>query len=432
MKTIFILLAAIPSAMFGQQIITDDLHNFWNAYDQIIAEKDSSKHLNLIKTLYINKGTPGLHGIMKARKYSAEEYVYAITHYPEFWKSIRKNTLKSDQFSEQIREGIKKLKNLYPNLKPVNTYFEIGILRTGGTTIDGMLLIGSEVALADKTVVTNEFDRKYPHLRSYFDTEPIKDIVFLNTHEYIHTQQKASSGHSLLAQTMIEGVAEFLAEIALDKKSPNPQIYFGYKHEERIRSAYEKEMFSPYISNWIWNNTDNQFGMRDLGYFVGYAICKKYYEGSTDKKLAVKEMIELDYNNEDDLVAFVDRSKYFSRPLSVYKEEFERLRPKVIGIRQFKNESRNVSPGTKIITLLFSQPMDKNTRGFDYGPPGEKNALKVQKVIGFSEDGKAFSFEVALEPGTQYQSVATENFRDRNDLPLQPFLISFQTSVNSR
>lgn len=427
MKYLKIIFLLLPFYGCSQKIISEDINNFWNAYDRIVIEKDSLKQIELIKNLYINKGTPGLHGIMRARKYTAEEYVFAINKYPEFWKSVRQNTLKANQFSKQIQEGITKLKKLYPELKPRNTYFEIGILRTNGTIIDDMALIGSEVALTDSSTITREFDNKYPHLRSYFDSNPIKNVVFLNVHEYIHTQQHTTIGNSVLAQAVLEGVAEFLAEIVLKQKSPNPQIEFGYKNEEQIKASFEKEMFSSFLGNWIWNSADNQFRMRDLAYFVGYAICKKYYSGSDNKALAIKEMLELDYNNENELVKFVEKAKYFSQPLNFYKNKFEKLRPVVLDIKEFKNKSQNVNHNIKKITLLFSQPMNIKARGFDYGPLGENNVLKVQKVIGFSEDRRSFSFEVNLEPDKQYQSIVV-NFRNENDFPVKPFVIDFKTT----
>ncbi|MCJ8498854.1 DUF2268 domain-containing putative Zn-dependent protease [Chryseobacterium salipaludis] len=427
-KIVILFLSIVPLLSFGQKIITDDVDNFWNAYDKIILEKDSLQQLNLIKTLYIDKGTAGLDGIMRARRYTAEEYVYAINHYPKFWNSVRNNTLKNKQFSKEINNGIKKLKKIYPELKPVNIYFAIGILRTGGTTIDGMLLIGSEVALTDKSIITSEFENLYPHLRAYFDTNPINSVSFLNVHEYIHTQQKETIGNTLLSQTIMEGVAEFLAEVALGQKSPNPQIEFGYKNEERIKQEYEKEMFSPDIYNWIMNNPDNQFGMRDLGYFVGYAICKKYYEQSSDKKLAVKEMIELDYNNEKALISFVEKTGYFDKPLSIYKSEYESKRPKVIEIQPIKNNSQNVDPNIKTITLTFSEEMNPNFRNFELGPLGENNLLRIAKIIGFSEDNKSFTFEANLEPDKQYQILINYGFRSKNMINLIPYLIDFKTA----
>ena len=427
MKIIKILLLITPIIVFDQKIIDDDIYRFWNAYDKIILEKDSVKQIDLINSLYIKNSTPGLNGIMRARNYTAEEFVYAINHYPKFWNSVRQNTLKSRQFSKEIKKGINKLRKIYPDLKPKNIYFEIGILKTNGTIIDDMALIGTEVALSDQSTITSEFDKKYPHLRSYFDTNPINNVVFLNVHEYIHTQQNTSIGNTLLAQTVLEGVAEFLAEISLNRKSPNPQINFGYKNEEEIKAEFEKEMFSSYFGNWIWNNPNNKFGMRDLAYFVGYAICKKYYNEAVDKKKAIKEMIELNYNKENELIYFVDKIKYFTKPLSYYKTEFEKTRPKILEIKEFSNYSQSVSPKTQTITLMFSKPMNINARGFEFGPLGEKNVLRVQKVLGFSNDKKSFSFEVKLEPNQRYQSIAT-NFRDEKNLPLTPFLIDFKTS----
>lgn len=413
---------------FSQKIYTEDISRFWKAYDKIVLEKDSTKQVEIIKKDYINVGTEGLKAIMEVRRYSAEEYVYAINHYPKFWNSVRANTLKSNQYSQQIKKGIKNLKKIYPDLKPADVFFEIGILRTGGTTLQNKVLIGAEIALADSTTIYSEIDSKYPHLKTYFaKNKPSEDIGFNNLHEFVHTQQKETIGKNLLAQTMMEGVAEFVAELAYKQKSPNPQIDFGYKNEQAIKREYEKEMFSPNIYNWIMNNPENKFGMRDLGYFVGYAICKKYYDASRDKKLAVKKMIELDYNSENDLMAFVENTNYFEKPIQFYKSEFEENRPKVVGIKEISN-SESVSPSTKIFTILFSKQMNPNFRSFDYGPLGEENVLKIKKVIGFSEDKKSFSFEADLSPEKHYQILVDYGFRSAEGLRLRPYLIDFKTS----
>ena len=74
----------------------------------------------------------------------------------------------------------------------------------------------------------------------------------------------------------MESVAEFVAEKALKTKSPNPQIEFGRNNDSKIKAKFELEMFSPNLYNWIWNSSDNEFGMRDLTYYVGYKICEDY------------------------------------------------------------------------------------------------------------------------------------------------------------
>lgn len=367
---------------------------------------------------------------MEARHYSAEEYVDAINKYPKFWNSVRRNTLRSKEFSKEIEIGIQKLKIIYADLRPIDIYFEIGILRTGGTTNRGLLLIGSEIALADQSAITDEFQTKYPHLRSYFNTNPIKDVVFLNVHEYIHTQQKETIGNTLLAQTLMEGVAEFLSEIALTKESPNPQIKFGFSNENKIREAYVKEMFSTEIDNWIMNSPDNQFGIRDLGYFVGYAICKKYYQKALDKKSTVKKMIELDYNNESDLIAFVDSTKYFDRPLGQYQKEFEKSRPNVTFISTIENNSKNVKPGIIQFSINFSEEMNPDKRRFDYGPLGENAVYKFRKLIGWSNNDTTLTLEVEVRPDTHYQVlfVGANGFKNKRGIPMKPYLFEFTTS----
>lgn len=430
MKKAFILtLTLLSSVTFAQQknIITTDIKNFWEAYDQIKATKDSATQLSIIQNSYINKATQGLTALMQVRNYTPQGFVNAINKYPNYWSSVRSNTLKVGDYAKKIETAVASLNKLYP-LKPAKIYFSIGALRTGGTTLADKVLIGAEISMADDKTNTEELQKDFPHLVSFFKTRPIDGMVFTNVHEYVHTQQKTTIGNTLLTQVVLEGVAELLAVKALKVSSPNPQIAFGKANDAKIKAAFEKEMFSSSVANWLYNSPNNQFKMRDLGYYVGYAICEQFYNLSKDKKAAIKEMIELDYNKEEDLIAFVEKSKYFAKPLLVYKEAFEKSRPEVIGIKEFENNSQNVNINTKTVTLYFSKPMNTNFRGFDYGPTGEKNVLTVQKIIGFSEDKKSFSYEVKLEPNRHYQSVVSERFRNENGIPLKAYLINFKTA----
>ena len=433
MKNKFLgFLIIISSHCFGQKsqiVITEDIANFWKAYDQIIKEKDSLKQIEIIQTQYIDKGTEGLVGIMKARRYTPAEYIAVISHYPMFWTSIRKNTLKANSYANKIEKGFEQLRKIYSSLRPAKVFFTIGAFRTGGTTIESKVLIGSEISMADSKVITSEFGKNLSHLPPFFTTNPINNLTFLNIHELIHTQQKTTIGKTLLSQTVIEGAAEFIATIALHTNSPNQQISFGKLNDEKIRNAYVKEMFSTNFDNWLWNSPDNEFKMRDLAYYVGYAICEKYYQISSDKKLAIKSMIELDYNDEDKLIKFVETSQYFEKRLSIYKQEFENSRPMILRIEPFENGMHDVNPSIKKVTIFFSQPMNKKFADFDIGPLGDKNAMWLQKRIGFSNDGQSYSFEIKnLEREKTYQLLVTDAFLDNSGIPLKPYLIEIRTA----
>jgi hypothetical protein len=71
--------------------------------------------------------------------------------------------------------------------------------------------------------------------------------------------------------------------------------------------------------------------------------------------------------------------------------------------------------------------MNTEYRGFDYGPLGEDYVLGVQGIIGFSEDGKSFSYQIKLLPNKQYQTLVTNQFRNKNGIRLKPYLIEMTT-----
>jgi len=409
-------------------IISSDINNFWIAYDKIRSTEDTIQQNTYLQELFIEKGSIGQKAMIDARGYSNNEYLDAIRNYPEFWSSIRENTNKVNNYSKELEEGIERLRAVYPDLKDSKIYFTIGALRSGGTTMDSLVLIGSEIALADKTTPSFEFPEQLSHLVPYFENNPKENIIFLNIHEYVHTQQKTTIGKTLLAQTLIEGVAEFVATRALETNSPNPQIKFGKEHNERIKSEFSKEMFSPYLHNWIWNSPNNKFGMRDLAYYVGYAICEKYYHQEPNKDLAIKKMMELDFDNERDLIEFVNHSKYFGEPLDIYKKEFEESRPEVTTVEPFHKKSKDISPDIESLTIHFSDSMDTRFRNFEIGPLGKEHLIRFKEFHGFSKDKTALHFNIEpLEAAKTYQIIVGSGFRNSQGIPLKPYLIEFTT-----
>ena len=218
--------------MHQQKFVTTDIDNFWTAYDKVITTKDSSIQYDHLNKLYIEKGSEGLKSLMQVRNYTAKDYIDAINNYPEFWQSIRANTFKGKQLTNSIDVRINQLQELYPDLKPSTIYFAIGAFRTNGTIFNDKVLIGSEMALSDKSVHTSELPQ---HLQYFYNTfTPINDIELLCTHEYVHTQQKELV-HNLLSYCLYEGVAEFVSTKATGIPSFTPAINFGRSNENRVK-----------------------------------------------------------------------------------------------------------------------------------------------------------------------------------------------------
>lgn len=435
MKKLFVLISALLFAEglcgqhASQNVVTTDISNFWTAYDRITSTQDSILQYTYLDSLYFRNGTEGLAGIRAARNYTPQDYINSINNFPTFWSSIRNNTLAVDASKADLEDGIEAFRRAYPELKPAKIYFSIGALRTSGTILNGSVLIGAELSMADSSTPTNEFPESLSHLKSYFQSNPNQHLVFLNIHEYVHTQQREQM-FTILGLTLYEGVAEFVAATVLGIESPNPQIAFGKKNAERIREVFERELF--YFNNlgkWLNSNAPNEFGMRDLGYSVGYMICERYYNQAEDKTEALKTMIELDYTDEAALEEFIRRSNYFSAPLDVIYERFEANLPTVVGLKPFENNSQDVSPDVKEITVVFSRPLNGRNTGVDYGDLGEE-AFPKGPLGGryWSEDLTSWTLPVELEPNKTYQIYISNNFRTADGLPLKPFLIEFKTS----
>lgn len=413
---------------YDDLIIRSDIDNFWKAYDQIIALEDSLEQVEILKREFIDKASLGQQTMFQVRNYRAEEYLQAIKNYPKFWNAIRPNMERISSFSTDIGEGVATFFELYPEADPAELYFTMGVFRSPGTTLDSLILIGCELAMGDAELPIDEFPKRMQYVADYFQNDPMKDIVFLNVHEYVHTQQKTSYDVNLLAQCTREGVAEFIAELVYQKPSPSTAIIFGKENDAAIKARFAKEMFSHYYQNWLWSSFENEFKVRDLGYYIGYAIAKKYYEQATDKQAAIKTLIELDYTNNQAIEQFVEELAYFDEPIEELKTNYQANVPKVSAIKEFENGSQSVNPNITTLTIEFSQPMDTRLKNLRVGPLGEEFVLPVAGTKGFSEDGKSITYNLDMAPDKRYQLLITDVFRTVDGVLLEPYLIDIQTA----
>jgi uncharacterized protein YjaZ len=293
---------------FGQNnnsVYTSDIDNFWVAYDSVRNTNDTVKQLNYIQSLYLDKASAGLKDFIKLRQHSAKLHLYNILHYPKFWSSIRQKTLAIKSYTKEIEVALEKFKNEYSNYKPPKIYFTIGILTSGGTVNAGNILIGAEIACADKEVDARELNK---WLQGVFKLNI--NVVVMVAHELGHTQQKEGNGKSnLLGYCIREGACDFIAEL-IYKPISSPYMTYGNQNEQTIWTEFTKEMLGTEKKNWLYNGNNAPNGVADLGYFIGYKICKSYYDNAEDKKEALKEIIELNTSNNKKVAAFLEKSKY--------------------------------------------------------------------------------------------------------------------------
>ena len=427
MRLALLLLVCAAPARAQVQVVTDDLDHFWIAFDAVTAEPDSAARVAIVEALYLAPGTPGLAAMTARRGYTAADYAHAIAAYPAFWASIRQNSARAAASAGAIREAAENLRALYPTLRPATVYVTVGALMTNGMTLDSTVFIGAELALADAGTPTHELpERLAANLRRYFDTDPVEHLPFLAVHEIVHTQQQ-QPGETLLDVSLYEGIAEYVAALATGERSPAPAVAFLRADPPPVLGRFAAEMYSPNLDDWLYNDTQNRFGVRDLGYAAGYYVAERRLARASDRTRALREMIDLDYADPQAVDDLVEESTALERDPPEMRADYAARQPTLAAVGEFENGARDVDPAVSTLTLTFSEPMDTRFRTFELGPLGEAHALRVQRVDGWSGDGRTLRLGVSLEPGRRYQLVVGSGFRAASGAALAPVLIDVST-----
>lgn len=214
-----------------------------------------------------------------------------LSKYPRFWASVRENTSAADLPSIDAERA--KFRRLYPEMRPASAYVVVGCMNSGGSTRGDKVLIGIEIAAGDENVDLSDLPPSFrQRLSTYFATQPHQKLALLMVHEYVHTRQREANGDvTLLGQTPYEGGADFVAERITGKVPDLPDMNYGPAHAPAIRRAFAEDMDETSCGGWLYNDTDNAFGVSDLG---DYAVCAAYYERAADKREAIRDIIRLD------------------------------------------------------------------------------------------------------------------------------------------
>jgi hypothetical protein len=278
---------------------TGDIVRFWENFDFINNKEADDIFLNN----YIKNGSVGLKTFYNIRmSQNLGKYLERVRSMEHYYQSIRTTSLKFESLRPEFVKAAEKLKELYTEAIFPPIYFLMGSLNNVGTP-DGYagMLIGAEHLCkspdSDLDSLT-EYDRMV--IFDFAQTVPI--IV----HEYVHLQQKNKPERTLLEYTIMEGAADFVTYLILGQYT-NPDVFkFGFANEKRLWEQFEKEMQTEDTDNWLFNSYNPKTGYPgNLGYFIGFRICESYYNQALDKKLAIKQILEI-----QDFDQFLKESKY--------------------------------------------------------------------------------------------------------------------------
>jgi hypothetical protein len=271
------------------KLITTDVKNFWEAYD--LAKRDTVNALNLYKKYYVEPASNGLQDYLAYKIKNLKNFIKSVNTKPQFYAAVRKNTYAVDQQKHQMIQSFVKFKQIYNKAQFPDIYFVIGAFNSGGTSTDAGLLIG-----LDQSARTQEVPDKELTLWQKNNFTDLKALPHLIAHELIHFNQDGLAGGdtTLLAGALTEGMADFIGEL-ISGNTANERLFVWAKGKEKqIWADFQKEMYLNRSRNWI-ANSDQETADKpaDLGYWVGYQICKAYYDKSTDKNKAVSDILNI-------------------------------------------------------------------------------------------------------------------------------------------
>jgi hypothetical protein len=217
---------------------------------------------------------------------------------------------KPDNYRYAIRECLPRLPALRSDLRAIYLAYAglvperplpaidvvFGAGNSGGTASAEAQVIGLEVVCLPGTT-PEQFRTK---MRGFF------------AHETAHTWQNADtpeiSADPLLGQALLEGVADYLASLVTGEVPDLKRDAWAHGRESWLWQAFQRDrqamlddsaslrdpMASPRFRRWFANYGSAPEGWPyEAGYWVGMRIAEGYVAHARDKRVAIRELIEL-------------------------------------------------------------------------------------------------------------------------------------------
>jgi len=296
MKILFVLSGALllcglvlAKTFWGmpKAYVTSDIPHFWEAVDSLKNARNRADSIAIIQTLYLDRMSTEGKKFINIREYTAAEYVRTLYKYPNYFKALRVKTDNIATYQTLLDSTFKKLKSAIPDYETPTVCFAIGCFRGGGTTKKDVILMGSEIALADSTMDFSEFKG---NLRTTLSAGI--NLIDLVAHESIHCQQHHARNRSLLSIALQEGAANFLPALILHNKIDVSKDQYALAHECELWQEFKNQVDNDNLDQWLFNTSTIKNRPPDLGYFMGMRICEAYYNRHTNKAEAITTLLD--------------------------------------------------------------------------------------------------------------------------------------------
>jgi hypothetical protein len=294
-------IGAIPPApKAGAELRFDDLVRF-----EALAGATSIEEW---VTRYLTKASGGLAAYIKTNGVSAADFERAIAERPKFFRALAGLRDRIRPQEAAILNAMGKVRELAPSTPQVPVFFFIGTAGPGATVKEvtsagrelGLgILVPTEMVGMTSTTDMSEFSE------GRCGRGDVSALPQLVAHEYAHVAQVQLQGleryrsiyrqegrNTHLAYAVREGAADLLAYLASGQL--RERHHYMLANEASLWREFVRFLDQPVSSSTGWFSTPG--GARcdrpaQLGYAIGYAISRHYYQAASDRGQALGEIL---------------------------------------------------------------------------------------------------------------------------------------------
>ena len=276
---VFIFIGQLSTTAANEYIL-DDAERFSTLFS--ITSLPTEKQ---IKAEYLTLGSKGIDIFTPHRIQNEKKLALAISANPQAYKKGLEICLPAARnITSEAKQVLKRVQELLAQKHSAPTFILFGADNSGGTATSEGFSLGLEVIC------------RLPET----EEEAEEEILGFIAHEIVHVYQSRNinvqtKNVTLLRQALIEGFADFVANIVLGKitQAENERHHYGLKNEALIWSEFKDVMLGSELKSWLYG-PGIKGRPNDLGYWLGKRIVKAYYEKSDNKKQALKKLLSLD------------------------------------------------------------------------------------------------------------------------------------------
>ena len=246
---------------------------------------------------YLDGAGPGVEVFTPMRIVSAQHLAIAVSTHPESYRyAIRECLPKLPSLQSDLRAIYLAYAGLLPERPLPAIEIVFGALNSGGTADTKAQVLGLEVTCPPGAT----FEQFRTTMRGFF------------AHETVHTWQSDETPQALadplLSQALREGVADYLASVVtgsvphLDRDAWARQreiwLWQEFQRDRRFMlsdsDSLKDPLASPRFKRWFANCGSAPEGWPcEAGYWVGMRIAEGYVAHASDKRAAIRELLEL-------------------------------------------------------------------------------------------------------------------------------------------